>query len=354
MTIDPFLYSSRAVDVRFGRGRAADNVRDCIEAHDARRVLVVATRSQTATADRLTAELGDRVVARFADVREHVPASTADAARRTAAEAEADLVLSIGGGSTTGTAKAIVMTAGIPIIAVPTTLAGSEMTDTWGITTDGRKRTGKDPRVLPKAVVYDPSLLDGLPERLKVTSSFNAMAHCVEAFWGPRANPLTSVVAAEGVRRLADGLRAHGRGEARSVDELQYGSFLAGLVFADAGSGLHHKICHALGGAFDLSHAGTHTVILPRVVRFNAPTVPETAAALATALRVDDAAAGLEDLIAETSAPRTLRELGMREDELPAAVDVVAEKLPIDNPREVTREALQQLLGAAYDGKDLR
>lgn len=354
MTIAPFSYRSRAVDVRFGRERAADNVRDCIEAFGARRVLVVATRSQAATADRLTTELIDRVVARFADVREHVPEATAEAARRTAADVEADLVLSIGGGSTTGTAKAIAMTARIPIIAVPTTLAGSEMTDTWGITTDGRKRTGTDPGVLPRAVVYDPALLDGLPERLRVTSSFNAMAHCVEAFWGPRANPLSSVLAAEGVRRLADGLRAHSGGEARAVDELQYGSFLAGLVFADAGSGLHHKICHALGGSFDLSHAGTHTVILPRVVRFNAPAVPETAAALAAALRADDAAAGLEELIAETRAPRTLREVGMRDDELPVAVDVVAEKLPIDNPREVTREALEQLLGAAYDGKDLR
>lgn len=354
MTIEPFLYSSRAVNVRFGRGRAAENVREFVETHDARRVLVLATRSQAATADRLTADLGDRVVARFADVREHVPAETAEAARRTAAEVEADLVLSIGGGSTTGTAKAIAMTTHIPIIAVPTTLAGSEMTDTWGITTDGRKRTGKDSHVLPKGVVYDPSLLDGLPERLKVTSSFNAMAHCVEAFWGPRANPLTSVVAAEGVRRLSDGLRAHGRGDARSADELQYGSFLAGLVFADAGSGLHHKICHALGGAFNLPHAGTHTVILPRVLRFNAPAVPETAAALATALRAEDAVTGLEVLIADAGAPRTLREVGMREDELPVAVRVVAEKLPIDNPREVTREALQRLLGAAYDGKDLQ
>lgn len=354
MTIAPFSYRSRAVDVRFGRGRAADNVRDCIEAHGARRVLVVATRSQAATADRLTAELGDRVVARFSDVREHVPAATAEAARHAAADVEADLVLSIGGGSTTGTAKAIAMTARIPIIAVPTTLAGSEMTDTWGVTIGGRKYTGTDARVLPRAVVYDPSLLDGLPDRLTVTSSFNAMAHCVEAFWGPRANPLSSVLAAEGVRRLADGLRAHSGGEARAVDELQYGSFLAGLVFADAGSGLHHKICHALGGSFDLSHAGTHTVILPRVVRFNAPAVPETAAALAAALRADDAAAGLEELIAETRAPRTLREVGMRDDELPVAVEVVAEKLPIDNPRDVTREALEQLLGAAYDGKDLR
>lgn len=354
MSVEPFFYRSHDVDVRFGRDRVADNVRARVEAQQAHRILIVTTGSQASTADRISAELGDRVVARFTDVREHVPAATADAARRAASDAEADLVLSIGGGSTTGTAKAIAMTARIPIIAVPTTLAGSEMTDTWGVTTDGDKRTGQDPVVLPRAVVYDPALLDRLPERLTVTSSFNAMAHCIEAFWGPRANPLSSVIAAEGVRRLAEGLRSHARGERRAVDELQYGSFLAGRVFAEAGSGLHHKICHALGGSFDLPHADTHTVILPRVVRFNAAAVPESAAALATALGSDDAVAGLEELIAETGAPRTLRELGMRSEEIPVAIAVVAEKLPIDNPREVTREALVQLLSAAYDGKDLR
>lgn len=354
MRIAPFTYRSRAIDVRFGRDQAAEHVLDYVDTHEARRILVVATRSQSATADRLTAALSGHVVARFVDVVEHVPAATAEDARRVAADMRADLVLSIGGGSTTGTAKAIALTARLPILAVPTTLAGSEMTDTWGITTDGRKLTGKDPAVLPRAVVYDPALLDRLPEQLAVTSAFNAMAHCVEAFWGPGANPLSSIIAAEGVRQLANGLRTMRSSLPGVVDQLQYGSFLAGLVFADAGSGLHHKICHALGGAFDLSHAGTHTVVLPQVLRFNAPAVPETATALAGALGVDDAVDGLFELIAATGAPRSLSELGMPANDLPIAVDVVAEKLPIDNPREVTRGSLEQLLAAAYHGEDPR
>lgn len=350
--IDPFHYRARPADVSFGRGAAAENLAAWVQDHDLRRILVVASPSQSITVQRLTAAVHDRVVGTFTAIVEHVPAPTAEAAVRAAEDARADLVLSIGGGSTTGTAKAIALRTGLPVVAIPTTLAGSEMTDTWGMTTDGRKHTGKDASVLPRAVIYDPELLASLPTRLAVTSAFNAMAHCVEAFWGPGANPLSSILAADGIRRLADGLRALKNEEPYAHELLQYGSFLAGLVFAEAGSGLHHKICHALGGAFDLSHAGTHTVILPSVLRFNAPAAPEAASAIAEALGSTDAADGLDALVIEMGAPRSLRDVGLGQGDLQAAVDVVAEKLPIENPRVVTRADLQRILTGTVDRKD--
>ena len=352
MTKLAFSYRALPVQVYFGRESAADNVRRAVDDHHARRILVVASSSQTANVERLTAQFGDRVAGRFAGVVEHVPAATATEAVEAATYAHADLVLSNGGGSSTGTAKVIALETGLPLVAVPTTLAGSEMTDTWGITTDGRKQTGRHPAVLPRAVVYDPVLLTSLPPALAVTSAFNAMAHCIEAYWGTAANPVSSVLASEGVRHLADGLRALQRGEQDALDELQYGSFLAGLVFAQAGSGLHHKICHALGGEFDLPHAATHTVILPEVLRFTAPSVPQAAAAIAEALGAVDAVDGLDALIVQTKAPRSLCDVGLNPDQITTAVEAIAGRLPIDHPRPVTRAGLMQILAAASERRD--
>jgi maleylacetate reductase len=349
-----FAYRSLPLDVRFGRDAAADNLGQAVRDHDAHRVLVVTSASQAANVERLTAQFRGQLAGRFTDVVEHVPAATAAAAVRAAIDTKADLVLSIGGGSSTGTGKAIALRTGLSLVAVPTTLAGSEMTDTWGITTGSRKQTGRDPAVLPRTVIYDPALLTSLPPDLTVASAFNALAHCVEAFWGSTANPLSSVHAEEGVRHLADGLRALKNDAPDALDQLQYGSFLAGLVFAEAGSGLHHKICHALGGRFNLPHAATHAVILPEVLRFTAPSVPATAAMIAAALRDSDAANGLDGLVARTGAPSSLSDIGLTTDQVDLAVDAVAEKLPIAHPREVTRADLARILGAAFERKDPR
>jgi alcohol dehydrogenase class IV len=352
VTVDPFAYRGRSVEVRFGRGLAAAAVGDFVAAREAHRVLLVASTSRPGALHPIVDVLGARLAARFSDIEEHVPSRTAALAYEAAVSADADLILCVGGGSTTGTAKAIALRTGLPIFAVPTTLAGSEMTDTWGITTDGKKKTGTAAAVLPRGVVYDSELLDAVPVPLAVVSGFNAMAHCIEAFWGPRRNPLSSLMAGEGIRRLAEGLRGLDDRRTDALDDLQFGSFLAGTVFAEAGSGLHHKICHALGGALDLPHAATHTVVLPHVVRFNAGAVPRVADEIARALGASTADEGLEDLIAAVRAPRTLKELGMTDDDLDTAIDAVAEKLPIPNPREVTRESLAALLQVAYDGKE--
>jgi len=344
-----FTYTSLPGRVGFGRGLAAERLREAVDELGLTSVLLIAAEAESDLADRLTTGLRDRIAGVYSDVRPHVPSAVAEAARAKAAEVGADGLLSIGGGSTTGTAKIVALTTGLPIVAVPTTYAGSEMTPVWGLTTDARKETGIDRRVLPAAVVYDSELLSTLPRDLAVASGFNALAHCVEAFWGPGANPVTSLHAAEGIRALADGLRGLGSGSPTAEDEdrLLYGAYLAGGSFAVAGSGLHHKICHALGGAYDLPHAQTHAVVLPHVLAFNAAAIGEDAAAMARALRVDDAVDGLRELSTSLGVPADLAALGFPVDRFDEAVEIIAAKLPIANPRPVAEADIRDILRGA-------
>jgi alcohol dehydrogenase class IV len=261
----------------------------------------------------------------------------------------ADGLLAIGGGSAIGTAKVIAHRTGIPIIAVPTTYSGSEMTATWGMTENGVKATAVDERVAPRAVVYDPALVDDLPDSVAIPSAFNAMAHCVEGLWVPRANPIIDLVAVDGIRALAEGLDLLVSGDREAAAErLLYGAFLGGTVLGSVGSGLHHKICHALGGAFDLPHAETHTVILPQVLAFNAPAVPVIAARIAEALGGVDAAAALRELVARTGAPASLPEIGLEPGAFADAVDSVERRLPVVNPRPVDRAGIEEILRGAF------
>jgi alcohol dehydrogenase class IV len=367
-----FTYDALPGRVVFGAGAARTALAGEVERLGAGRVLVVAGEAEAGLADALAAPLGDRVAGRFDRVRQHVPLEIAEAARARARELGADLLLSVGGGSTTGTAKAVALTDRLPILAVPTTYAGSEMTPVWGLTEPApggsRKTTGTDRAVLPVVVVYDPELTYSLPVDLTVASGLNAMAHCVEAFWAPRANPVTDALAAEGVaalaralpRLLADGTDAPGRHDAL------YGAWLAGAAFAAAGSGLHHKICHVLGGAYDLPHAPTHAVVLPRVLAVNEPGAPEAARRLARALlpdttggastdsAPDSAAARLLDLERALGAPASLAEVGLAAADLEPAVDLVAAAAGgdavADNPVPVDRALVDRILRSAWEG----
>ena len=342
--------------VVFGPRASRERLAAEVDRLGASRLLLIATERERARAEELSAVLGDRVAGRFTDVRPHVPAEVAERARAAAREAGADALLSIGGGSTTGTAKAVALEAALPIVAVPTTYAGSEVTPVWGMTEGRRKTTGTDPRVLPRVVVYDPELTFTLPPAITGPSAMNALAHCVEAFYGPGANPITALVAEEGIRALAAGVpvavsRPH---EPDGRSETLYGAYLAGAAFAVAGSGLHHKICHVLGGAYDLPHAELHTVVLPQVVAFQAPALPEVMERVARALGGygrDGAAAGLHELALAIGAPTALRDIGMREADLDEAAGLVLEKVPDDNPRPVSEDDVRQLLQAAFEGR---
>lgn len=346
-----FEHESLAQRVVFATGDAALALRREVERLGATRVLVVAGPLEAPLADRLCAEVP--VAARFTDVQMHVPVTVAEAARRAARECAADLVVSVGGGSATGTAKAVALTTGLPIVAVPTTYAGSEATPVWGLTEAGRKTTGTDPRVLPAVIVYDPVLTVTLPVDLSIASGLNALAHCVDSLWAPRANPISSSHAVEAMRALVAALpavRADG-GDLDARAQLLYGAYLGAVAFAAAGSGMHHKICHVLGGAYDLPHAPMHAVVLPHVLAYNAPAAPDAARRIADALGAEDPIDGIVDLYDRLDAPRSLADLGLAEADLPEAVRLVAEAVPSSNPRPVDLDALESLLRDAWVGR---
>jgi alcohol dehydrogenase class IV len=240
----------------------------------------------------------------------------------------------------------------LPIIAIPTTYAGSEVTPIWGITEGGVKQTGRDRRVLPKTVVYDPNLTLSLPVDISATSGMNAIAHCVEALYAPDANPIVSMMAEEGIRALAHSLpilvKAPHDLDARS--QALYGAWLAGASLGATQMGLHHKLCHTLGGAFNLPHSPTHTVILPHAVAYNASAAAAAMQRVASALGSSDAAQGVYDLILRLGAPTSLKQIGMKEEDLDAAADL-ATRYPYANPAPVTREGIRKLLDDAYYGR---
>lgn len=340
--------------VVFGAGTARTELAGELHRLGVSRVLLVATTQEQELARALADPLGRILVATFTGVRPHVPVEVAQQARTLAAECRADAVLSIGGGSTTGTAKAVALTTGLPVVAVPTTYAGSEVTPVWGLTEAARKTTGRDLRVLPRVVVYDPELTVSLPPGLSAASGLNALAHCVEALWAPGANPVTSLAAEEGIQVLARGLPgvvADPADLAARADAL-YGAYLAGSSFAAAGSGLHHKVCHVLGGAYDLPHAETHAVVLPHVLARHVAVLPDVGAQVARALGAGPGGPvrDLVDLSRRLGAPAGLREIGLAEAALPEATDLVLQALPPDLPVDAGRESIAALLRAAWLG----
>jgi maleylacetate reductase len=316
------------------------------------RVLLVVGGHAAAARSTLEADLGARVVGVIDEVVEHVPVDRARAAISTARQSGADLVISLGGGSATGLAKVVARDTGLPVLAVPTTYAGSEVTPVWGLTDGDRKVTGRDPRVLPRTVVYDPDLTHGLSPERTATSGMNALAHCVEAAYAPDASPLVRLSAVEGVRALASALprcvRCPADEEARS--SAFYGAWLAGTAFADATMGIHHKLCHVLGGTQRLPHGGLHSVLLPYTAAFNRKAAPEAMARLAGALQAgDDAPVALWELAGRLGAPRTLAEIGFDPAGTDAVVAAVTAAAPV-NPRPVDGVAVRAILAACWAG----
>jgi maleylacetate reductase len=350
-----FTYEALPGRVIFGPGSARGGLAEAVADLGSERLLLIAAGPEAALAEELAAPLGERVVGRFDGVRPHVPVEVGAAAVAAAREAGADAVLSVGGGSTTGTAKAVALATGLPIIAIPTTYAGSEMTPVWGSTDGGVKTTGRDPRVLPRLVVYDPELTTSLPARVTAASGMNALAHCVEALYAPGRNPVTTVIALEAIEALARALpgAVAAPDDIGARSEALYGAYLAGSAFAVAGSGLHHKICHALGGAFDLPHAETHSVVLPHVVAFQQPAAPAEMNRVGEALGAApaSAAAALFDLAASLGVPVSLAAIGMPADGAGQVVEQIIAAVPADNPRPVDDDDVRRILAVAYAGE---
>lgn len=346
----PFVYQGTPSRVVFGAGSIVTLAEE-VARLGIRRALVLSTPEQADAARRVADLLGDRAAGIFAHAVMHVPIETAREARAEAARVGADGAVAIGGGSTTGLGKAIALESTLPILAIPTTYAGSEMTPIWGITEAGVKKTGRDARVLPRTVLYDPELTLTLPYGLTVTSALNAIAHAAEGLYAHDGNPVVALMAEEGIRASAAALAPLGADpsdlDARS--DALYGAWLCGSVLGSVAMGLHHKLCHTLGGSFNLPHAEVHTVILPHALAYNAAAAPQAMARVARALGVGDAARGVFALARRHGAPASLADIGMPADGLDRAADL-AVSTPYPNPRPLERGALRALLQRAFDG----
>jgi maleylacetate reductase len=345
-TWDEFVHQSLLTRVVFGAGSSA-RLGPELDRLGLARVLVLCTPGQEALGRRIADALGSRAAGVYPRARMHVPLEVATRAREAAAELGADGCVAVGGGSTIGLGKAIALEHGLPVVAVPTTYAGSEMTPIWGLTENGRKRTGRDPAVLPRTVVYDPELTLALPAPLSVTSGFNAVAHAVEGLYAPDASPITSIMAREGAQALLEALPlvAVTPTDLAARTRALYGAWLCGAVLGATTMSLHHKLCHVLGGTFDLPHAEVHTVVLPHVAAFNAPAAPAL-----TSLLGAHPGGGLWDLATKLGAPRSLAELGMPASGV-AEVVRQATAAPYANPRPVTADDLTALVEAALRGE---
>jgi alcohol dehydrogenase class IV len=260
--------------------------------------------------------------------------------------------VTIGGGSTTGLGKAIALESALPILAIPTTYAGSEMTPIYGLTEGGLKKTGRDHKVLPKTVIYDPALTVGLPVGLSVTSGFNAIAHAAEALYAEQNNPITSLMAEEGIRALAQGLprMVEDPSDLDSRSDCLYGAWLCGATLGAVGMALHHKLCHVLGGTWNLPHAQTHTVILPHAIAYNYAAAPDAMQRLERAINAPHAAQGIYDLMKSLGAPLALEDIGMPASDLDRAAEL-ANQAPYFNPRAADRAGIRALLEDAFHGR---
>ena len=316
-----------------------------------KRVLIVSTPEQSDQAESLRLLIDGNVVSVFSNAAMHTPVDVTTEAMRIVEEQQVDSIVAIGGGSTTGLSKAIAYRTGLPQIVIPTTYAGSEMTPILGQTDNGVKTTLRDEKVLPDIVIYDVRLTLTLPPGISGTSGINAIAHAVEALYAENKNPETSTMAVDGISRLSRALpiiAGDPQNIAARSDALR-GASLCGRCLATVGMALHHKLCHILGGSFDLPHAETHTALLPHATAYNAAAAPQAMQQVADALGVASAPSGLYELGHAVHAKMALRDLGLAEPDLDRAADLAVQD-PYWNPRPIERDAIRELLQRAWAG----
>jgi maleylacetate reductase len=349
--VKPFVYNGLPSRVIFGAGSIAQLPAE-LDRLGAKRALLLSTPEQKESLQEVSKALGARCAGTYDKAAMHVPVEIAEDARRVARELGADCCVTVGGGSTTGLGKAIALSSTLPILAVPTTYAGSEMTPIYGLSEGGLKKTGRDARVLPKTVLYDPNLTLSLPAAMSAASGMNAIAHCVEALYAVDANPIISLMAEEGIRALAaslprvvsDGKNLEARGDAL------YGAWLAGIALGSAGMALHHKLCHVLGG-FGLPHAETHSIVLPHAMKYNSEAAAAAMQRVARSLgEKENAPAAVWDLENRLGIAMKLKDVGMKEADIERAARIASEA-PYPNPRQVEFGPVLALLRDAYEGR---
>jgi len=350
-----FVWQPLAARVVFGQGTVA-TLADEAARLGSTRVLVLSTPEQRDLAAMAVDLLGERAAGIFAGARMHVPVHVVREARAVADQLNADGFVTIGGGSTTGLGKMLALETGLPLLAIPTTYAGSEVTSLYGTTQDGAKTTGKDPAVLPRTVIYDPALTLDLPLPVSLASGLNAIAHAAEGLYATDLNPVIRLMALEGIGALAralPGLQEAPRDPGLRADCL-YGAWLCANVLANVGMGLHHKVCHVLGGCFGLPHAEMHAAVLPHALAYNAPATAAAMADLSAALGgsglASEAPAEVFALLQQLGLSTSLAALGMPADGVDRSVREITAR-PYPNPRPLEASALSAMLEDALHGR---
>jgi len=351
-----FIYNASPSRVIFGKG-TIQQLPSEISRQGLKSPLLLSTPHQVAQAETLKTILNGAIAGIFTEATMHTPTNITEKALEYARSISADSIISIGGGSTIGLGKALSIRTGLPHICIPTTYAGSEMTPILGETADGVKKTRSDPKILPGTVIYDVDLTMTLPASMSATSGVNAIAHAVEALYAQNTNPIISLLALEGTKALASALpqivATPSDVEART--KALYGAWLCGLCLGSVGMSLHHKLCHTLGGSFNLPHAETHTIVLPHALAYNAPEISGVMKQLAEVLPGSDGDAikGLNVLLENLKVKRGLKEFGMKEEDVDKAADIAVSN-PYWNPRKVEKEGVRELIRRAWAGEEAR
>ena len=346
----PFVYNALPARVIFGVGRL-QNLPEEVKRLGCTRALILSTKSQEQSGIQVQKLLGTAAVGLYANATMHTPETITLEAVQYAKKVNADCLVSVGGGSTIGLGKAIAYRTDLPQIVVPTTYSGSEATPILGQTANNQKTTLKSDKVLPEVILYDVDLTLTLPAKMTITSGMNAIAHAVEALYSPEANPMTDMLAEQGIAAIARALPLIHKNpqdkEARS--DALFGAWACGTCLGAVGMSLHHKLCHTLGGSFNMAHAETHTVILPHAVVYNAPGARKAIETVARALGVENAAQGLFDMAKNLGAPCSLKELGFKEDDIPRAAEIAC-RAPYPNPVSLEMQKILELLRNAWAG----
>ena len=349
-------YSYRALpwEIVFGAG-ALSRLPEEMDRLGLERALVLTTPNQASAGKALAQRLAHRAAGHFDQAAMHVPAATLAAATKAANAVDAQCTVALGGGSTTGLGKALAVREGLANVVIPTSYAGSEMTDIWAVTEADRKVTARDRRAVPALTLYDPDLTSTLPPKFAAASGMNALAQAVVNVATHRPNPMVRALALEAVRALSRNLPriVQDGNDLEARAGALFGACLAGAALGTGSTSLHHRLCHTFGGTFKTPHAETHAVLLPYAVAFNASAIPDATGLVAAALDSDSAAGGLRSLAKLLGAPRSLREIGVRQQDIDKAVTAALEA-PLDNARAVSPEALRELLTRAFHGAPCR
>ncbi|ETN38440.1 uncharacterized protein HMPREF1541_06475 [Cyphellophora europaea CBS 101466] len=357
--MDPFEYNANPGRVVFGPGSIRQLPSE-IRRLSLSKPLLLTTPQQISQGEDLAKILSDAGITHagaYNNATMHTPSHITQEAMDFLQSRSADCVVSIGGGSTTGLGKAISVRTGLPHICIPTTYAGSEMTPILGETQDGKKTTRSDPKILPGTVIYDVDLTMTLPAGLSATSGVNAIAHAVEALYAKNKNPIITMMALEGTKALAESLPVivEKPQDQKARERAQYGAWLCGVCLGSSAMALHHKLCHTLGGSFNLPHAETHTIVLPHALSYNAPAIPDAMEKLASVLpgSEGDATKGLNLLLEKLKVKRALKDFGMEESGIDKAAEIaVSNQYP--NPRSVEKEPIRELIRRAWAGEPAR